>query len=96
VTAGYSADEAARFTTFERGQWCGYRVDSISSLPSQLSLDSRTTPVQIHETVFYVPVDGERAAHWSVRVPEAHYSRYEDDITEMINTATVERIGTVG
>ncbi|WP_162909477.1 tetratricopeptide repeat protein [Aggregatilinea lenta] len=85
------------FDVIERGQLCGYRMDSVVSLDAaQPILQNADAPTAMHVTQFYIPLDNASASSWSVSVPENQYDLYSDDIDQIIDTATIGAGGTVG
>lgn len=84
------------FTVVPRGQWCGYRLDSVMTLPDQAILQRVGAPAAMHVTEFYIPLANDSASAWSVSVPESQYAAYSDDIDHMIETASVAPGGSVG
>ncbi len=96
AVSGATGDQAA-FAVIERGQLCGYRVDSVVSLDAaQPILQNADAPAALHLTQFYIPIDNASASSWLVSVPENQFDTYSGDIDHMIDTASVESGGTVG
>jgi len=66
---------------------CGWREpDDIEDGPAARVFKNIEPPAQIRTIEFFVPLTDTTAARWQLSLPDDMYSRYEDDITALIES----------